>query len=170
MTDCLGKKFEAKVKSDWDKIHGAVLERLYDVAIGYATVSNVADFVGYYHPTLYYIECKTTQGNTLNFAQLTQYDKLIERTGIYGVVPGVVLWFYDHDIVCFIHINEIKKMKENGCKSVNVKMLDGEFNGVKYDILKIPSKKKRTYMDSDYTVLFEKYKMEGVPNGNNAEI
>ena len=37
------------------------------------------------------------------------------------------------------------------------KMLDGEFHGVTYDIFKIPSHKKRVFMDSDYIVLFEKY-------------
>jgi hypothetical protein len=40
-------------------------------------------------------------------------------------------------------------MKNNGEKSFNIKMLTDK----SYNIIEIPSEKKRVYLDSDYTVL-----------------
>jgi methyl coenzyme M reductase beta subunit len=80
---------------------------------------------------------------------LTQYDKLKEKVGIKGVRVGVVLWLIDHDCVMYIPLSSIIKMKEDGKKSINIKMLDDG----KYRIIKIPSEKKRVFLDSNYSVL-----------------
>jgi hypothetical protein len=40
-------------------------------------------------------------------------------------------------------------MKKNGEKSFNIKMLEEK----SYNIIEIPSVKKRVYLDSDYTIL-----------------
>lgn len=46
-------------------------------------------------------------------------------------------------------IEECKRLREEGYKSINIKML-GDPN---YKIYEIPSVKKRLFLDSDYTIL-----------------
>ena len=55
----------------------------------------------------------------------------------------------DHDAVVFLPVEEVKKMKEDGLKSFNIKMLKEKL----YNIIEIPSEKKRVFLDSDYSVL-----------------
>lgn len=45
----------------------------------------------------------------------------------------------------------MKKMHEDGKKSINIKMLEDNV----YNIIEIPSVKKRTFMESDYSVLLQ---------------
>lgn len=147
-----GKQFELKFKEDFIKtVSGSVIDRLYDQVSGYKSISNISDFVAYCFPLIFYLECKTHAGNTFPFQNLTQYDKLLSKVGIKGVRTGVILWMYNHDKVLYIPISTIKKMKEDGCKSFNIKMLNDKL----YNIIEIPSVKKRVYMDSDYSVLLE---------------
>ena len=133
------------------KIPNSTIDRLYDTMNGYKTISQVSDFIGYVYPNIFYLECKSHAGNTFPFDKLTQYDKLKDKVGIKGVRAGVILWLYNHDTVVYCPISTITKMKEDGKKSINIKDVDG---GV-YNIVKIPSVKKRTFMTSDYTVLTE---------------
>ena len=61
----------------------------------------------------------------------------------------MLLWFVQHDKVCYVPIATFEKLKQDGKKSVNVKMLNDDT----YRIIVIPSTKKRVFMDSDYTIL-----------------
>ena len=150
MATNLGKKFELKMKEDWKQsFPEGTIDRIYDSVSGYKTISNVCDFIAYNFPYIQYLECKSHLGNTWPFTKFTQYDKLIEKDGIKGVIAGVVLWMIEHDTVVFLPVGEVKKMKEDGLKSFNIKMLKNS----SYNIVVIPSVKKRTFMDSDYTVL-----------------
>lgn len=145
-----GKKFEKKFAYDFQKtVVGSTIDRLYDQVSGYKTICNISDFIGYIYPTIMYLECKSHQGNTFPFTALRQYDDLIKKMDIHGVRTGVVLWMIDHDKVVYIPIKSVKQMKEDGCKSFNIKMLDEK----KYRIIEIPSVKKRVFMDSDYSVM-----------------
>lgn len=125
------------------------IDRLYDTTNGFKSIANISDFIGYSYPNLFFIECKTHLGHTFPLANLTQYDKLAAKVGIKGVRAGMVLWFIDHDRVCYVPISTITKMKADGKKSVNVKMLDDK----SYNIIEIPSVKKRVFLDSDYSCL-----------------
>ena len=109
----------------------------------------MSDFIGYHYPTILYLECKSILGNTFPLANLTQYDKLKEKVGIHGVRAGVILWFRDHDRVCYVPISTVTKLKEDGKKSVNVKYLDDK----SYNIIEIPSVKKRVFLDCNYSIL-----------------
>ena len=150
MANNKGKAFEQKFKQDFQQTFPeGTIDRIYDVSSGYKTISNIADFIAYNYPNMYYLECKSHLGNTFPLANLTQYDKLKEKVGIKGVRVGVILWFIDHDVVCYIPLRSITKMKEDGKKSVNIKMLAE----ASYRIIEIPSEKKRVFLDSDYTVL-----------------
>lgn len=145
-----GKAFEEKFYQDWKKsFPNGTINRIYDTMNGYKSISNVSDYIGYSYPNIMYLECKSHKGNTWNFNYFTQYEKLLEKIGIKGVIAGVILWMIDLDKVVFLPIEEVKKMKDNNCKSFNIKMLNEKV----YNIIEIPSVKKRVYMDSDYSVI-----------------
>ena len=144
-----GKQFEKKFANDFLKIENSSLDRLYDVTSGYKSISQISDFIGYIYPNIFYLECKTHKGNTFPLANLTQYEKLLPKVGIKGVRVGMILWMIEHDIIVYIPISSIKKMKEDGKKSFNIKMLKENT----YRIIEIPSVKKRVFLDADYSVL-----------------
>ena len=148
----LGKQFEEKFKEDFSKLEDISIDRLYDTTAGYKSISTVCDFICYHFPNEFYIECKAYTGNTFNFAKLTQYDKLLKKSGIRGVRAGVVLWMIDHDRVFYIPVSTIKQMKDDGKKSFNINVVNDE--NFLYRVIEIPSKKKVKFMDSDYSVLF----------------
>jgi hypothetical protein len=150
MANNKGKAFEAKFKKDFLlTMPNSTIDRLYDSTSGYKTISNISDFIGYSYPNIYYLECKSHLGNTWNFVNFTQYDKLKEKVGIPGVRAGVVLWMIDHDQVVYMPVSTVTKMKEDGYKSYNVKMVADKT----YNIREIPSVKRRVFLDSDYSSL-----------------
>ena len=142
-----GKKFEERFKLDWVNSTGGVIVRLYDNTSGYLSISNVSDYICYKYPNIFFIECKSHKGSSIPFSAITQYDKLIKFSNIFGVRSGVVLWLYEKDIVLYIPVIVIKQLKDIGEKSVGIRHLD------EYDIIKIPSEKLRVFMKSDYSVL-----------------
>jgi hypothetical protein len=145
-----GKAFEAKFKMDFQQsFPEGTIDRIYDSVTGYKSISNISDFIGYNYPYMYYLECKSHLGNTFPLTKLTQYDALLPKVGIKGVRAGVVLWFIDHDTIVYVPISSVTKMKEDGKKSVNIKMLDDDT----YRLIKIPTQKKRTFLDGDFSVL-----------------
>ena len=146
-----GKAFESKFKEDWIVSYPlSFIYRLNDQLSGYKVVSkNICDFICFNDGILYLIECKSHNGNTFPLANLTQFDKLKEKVGIPGVRAGVILWMIDHKKVLYIPVSTFKKLKEDGKKSVNIKMLADK----SYNIIEIPSTKKRVFMDSDYSCL-----------------
>ena len=146
-----GKAFEDKFKADFSKLEGVSLDRLYDPVSGFNGIRNICDFLGYKYPNIFYLECKSSQDNTWNFSAYSQYEKQLTKVGIYGVRVGVVLWMIKHDVVVYLPTKTIQKMKLDNKKSFNIKELYND----KYRIIKIPSVKKRVFMDSDYSVLFD---------------
>lgn len=150
-----GKQWEAKFKNDFLKIPYSTLDRLYDSMNGFKSISTVSDFIGFIgNPdtqsgNIYYLECKSTLGNTFPIANLTQFDKLNEKSGKPGVRAGVVLWFINHDCVWYVPVSTIAKMKAAEKKSINVRTdLDAGYN-----IIKIPAVKRRVFLDCDYSIL-----------------
>ena len=152
MSTNLGKAFEQRFKLDFIKsFPDGTIDRLVDSVSGFKTVSNVSDFIGYSFPQIMYLECKSCLGNTFPLSNLTQYEKLCTKVGIKGVRAGVILWMRDHDKILYVPISSITKMKKDGKKSVNIKMLNEDT----YKILVIPTEKKRTFLEGDYTVLMQ---------------
>jgi len=147
-----GKAFEDKFKADFTKSLGpeATIDRLYDSTSGWR-ISNISDFIAYFYPYIFYIECKSKEGNTFPFSNLTQYEDLLVKVGKKGVRAGVVIWFIDHDKVIYVPISSITKMKEDGKKSINIRTIDED--GYKY--FNVPSTKKRVFLDSNYCILME---------------
>ena len=56
------------------------------------------------------------------------------------------------DRVIFAPIEQIKKMKEDKKKSINLKKEDDKV----YNLIEVPSVKKRTFMTSDYSCILPK--------------
>lgn len=152
MATTLAKEFEAKVKEDWLKLGNVSIDRLYDPEGGYFGISNISDFIAYHYPSIYYLEVKTIKGNTFPLSNLKQYDKLIKKKGIKGVNAGVIIWFYEHENkIIYVPIEVIEQLKKDEKKSFNVKYIDSK----EYFCIPIPSVKKRTYYDSDYSILLQ---------------
>lgn len=149
MSDNKGKAFEAKFKRDFaSTVSDSSIDRIYDVVSGYKSIKNICDFIGYKYPNIFYLELKSHRKASLPFENITQYDKLVEKVGIPGVRAGVILWLYEKDIVMYVPISTITKMKNDGKKSVGLKAIEEGYN-----IKIIPSVKKRVFMDSDYSCL-----------------
>ena len=149
MSDNLGKKFEQRFKEDFGKIPGTSIDRIYDVTSGYFGLRNICDFIAYYYPYIFYMECKSINGNTFPLSNLKQYDKLLGKKDIKGVKAGVVLWFKDHDKILYIPIQTFEKLKQDDKKSFNIKYLETK----EYKAIEIPTTKKKTFLVGDYTVL-----------------
>ncbi len=149
MANNRGKQFEAKMREDWKATMSKCIDRLYDSMSGYVSISNISDFIAFKKPNIFYIECKSHEGNTFPISCLTQYDKLTCKVGIDGVRAGVILWMIDHDTVLYVPISTFTKLIEDGKKSFNIKMVGDE----NYPSLVIPSVKKRVFMDSDYSCM-----------------
>lgn len=146
-----GKKFEARIKLDFQKIPNVSIDRIYDTQSGYKTISNISDFIVYKYPNIFYIEAKSHKGNTFPLSCLTQYPKLILKKDIPGVRAGVILWMIDHDKILYIPISTFQKLYRDKKKSFNINMI-GDKN---YKSIIIPAKKLISFFECDFTVLFD---------------
>lgn len=146
-----GKEFESRFAKDWKKAFPSTfILRLRDNTSGYKFNSkNPCDFICFPNDNLYLLEVKSHYKNRFPFSNLTQYDDLISYRNCKNIKIGVVIWFIDHDRIIFVDIDTIEKMKMDGLKSVNIRLIDKQ--GYKYT--EIPSTKKRVYLESDYTIL-----------------
>ncbi len=153
MTYSLGKKFEAKVKGDWEtSLPDNTIIRLPDQQSRYYGQSrNICDYLGFAFSKLFMIECKETKENTFNFAKLTQYEDLLEYDNKLGTYPGVLLWFSKHDVVIWVNVRTIKQMKNDGKKSINIKDVLED----KYKFYIISTEKLRTFMKCDFNKFVE---------------
>ena len=146
-----GKQWEEKVKEDLSKLMDVSLERVPDQVSGFKSTSqNPCDFYCYVYPHFYYIEAKSVNGNTFG-VDFAQYDRLLVRSGRKGVRTGVLLWWIPHQKVAYIPIKTFEKLKKDGKKSVNIKMLGTD----EYRIIEIPSVTKRILPTCDYNVLLD---------------
>ena len=167
MAGDLGKKFEDKFRENWKKCFpGTFIYRLPDQQSGYGGggSSNPCDFFCYPGNCMVMAECKAHAGMSIPFSAIRQYDKMLEYKGLAKTFPGVVVWFYEKDTVIWVSIEEMEKMKADGEKSIGLRMIDDKKPYRKlYNIITIPSKKLRTFMESEYNYLVE------VLNGDRSE-
>ena len=154
MAENLGKLFEAKFKADWKKsFPNTFIYRLKDIMNGYKDTSgNPCDFLCFPGIALFMVECKEHKGASIPFAAIPQYERLLSYKGLPNVYPGAVIWFSEKDIVVWVSIEEMEKMIKNGEKSIGLRMLENKL----YNIIILPSIKKRTYMETDYSILVDK--------------
>lgn len=145
-----GKQYENCVKENWRRTFPrGFLYRIRDQVSGLKGSTNISDFIGYVSGILFLIECKSHQGNIFPLVNLTQYNNLLAYQGIPGIRMGVFLWMIDHGVEVYIPISTITAMKKDGIKSFNIKMLQKQ----DYRIFVFPSKRKRVFLESDYSLL-----------------
>ena len=146
-----GKAFEQKFKECWMKsFPNSFIYRLPDQLSSYLTVSqNPGDFICFTNKRLFLIECKSHDGASIPFTAIPQYERLLNYKNIPDVYPGIVIWFKEKDKVLWVPIDVAEKIYKDGNKSIQLKMFEKNL----YNIIEIPSTKKRVFMDSDYTIL-----------------
>lgn len=147
-----GKSWEDKFRKDWQKCFpDTFVFRLKDQMTGYKETSgNPCDFLCFPgNNQLFMVECKEHRGASIPFTAIPQYERLLEYKDCPHTFPGVMLWLSEKDKVMWISIQEMEKMVQDGKKSIGLKMLKEK----SYNIIEIPSIKKRVYLDSDYTIL-----------------
>jgi len=146
-----GKEFEGKFIISFKELPNSSIDRLYDPTAGFKGIKNICDFIAYVFPYIHYIETKSTKGNTFPFDRLTQYDQLLNKKGIFGVNAGAVIWFIEHQKICWVDIEEFERLKKENYKSINVKMIGDP----KYSVIEIPTTPLRVHLKADYTKLLE---------------
>lgn len=151
-----GKQFEEQIKAGFITVPDLVIERLPDPQNGYAGVRNICDFFVYSFPFLMFLECKSCYGHRLPFSNITenQWNGLLEKSKYSGVVAGYMVWFIDHDITVFIPATVLKKMKDNGAKSIR---FDDPI--ISSDCIKVAGKKKRVFFDYDMVSFLQSLKV-----------
>jgi len=156
-----GKQFEQVIQQAFEKVPNTSVVRLHDQTTGYRGSSNHCDFIVYHKPYEFHIECKSVHGNTLSIfsnpkpdkhAVLhgfygnitdTQWEGLLEKSKIPGVIAGVICWWIDKDVTKFIPIQMLQRMKDKTAKSIRYDIL--ACGG--YYTIEIKGKKKRVFFD-----------------------
>jgi len=150
----LGKKFEELFKLDWKRCFpDTFIFRLKDDLAGFKNASqNPCDFMCFPGNYLFLVETKEHHGASIPFTAIPQYERLLKYKDLPNVYPGVIIWFSEKDLVMWVSINDMEKMVLNGEKSIGIRMLKNKL----YNIIVLPSVKKRVYLEVDYTPLIPK--------------
>lgn len=142
-----GKQFEEHIREAFEKLTDVSIDRLHDQTNGFKGSQNICDFIVYQKPYEYYFECKSVHGNTLPFTNITdtQWQGLLKKSQIKGVIAGIICWWVDLDETWFIPIWVIEDAKSvMNAKSINLKHphMQGYWTF-------IPGKKKRVFFEYD---------------------
>lgn len=156
----LGKKFEDRVKKDWEEqFPNTFFIRLPDQQSRYkGQSSNVSDFLGFVNGKLFPIECKETKETTFNFKMnlgvgdtkrktKSQYERLLEHKDDENTYPGVILWFSKFNVIVWLDITKIEQMVKDDLKSFNIKMIEDN----SYNVIVVPTRKLRTFLQCDFS-------------------
>ena len=158
-TQDIGKKWEERFRKDYKRCFpNTLIYRLPDQQSGYAGggSANPCDFLCYTGDCVLMIECKAHAKASIPFTAIPQYERMLDYKGLDKTYPGVVIWFYEKDIVIWVSIEEMEKMVNDGEKSIGLRMIDEKKPYKKeYNIITLPSVKLRTFMETDYTFLVE---------------
>lgn len=154
-----GKELEEKIKDAFEKFDKCELNylRLYDITMGYKNIKNPSDFIAYRYPTQFFIECKSTKGNTLNFHDISQIDDLAERSKTKGTRAGVFIWYIEHKETYWVDIRYILDLRDKlFAKSVNIKNLRA-LELPNDLVFKLDGVTKRVFTEYDLSSFFDYY-------------
>lgn len=118
-----GKDFEVEIRKCLEILPNVSFDRLPDPMAGYSGVKNICDFSMYNYPHMFFLECKSLYGNTLNYKGAitqNQWDGMFEKSKIKGCIAGVCVWFIDYDVTAFVKIQDLHDHKNSGAKSLNI--------------------------------------------------
>lgn len=145
MSDTVGKKAEAKIQEWLDRpAEGYSFDRIPDQMTGFFGSKNICDFTCFKSPYMYYIESKATENDRFDFSMLTetQHDGLLAKSQIENVFGWVIVLFVTYKRAFVIDIREIKRLEDEGKKSINIKKIDKWT--IKYKELRtIPNNRKQ---------------------------
>ena len=173
-----GKQFESCIEQAFKKVPETSVVRLHDQTTGTLGSSNHCDYIVYKKPYEYHIECKSVHGNTLSihstpkpdrFGVLhgfygaitdTQWEGLLDRSYIPGVIAGVVCWWVDKDVTRFIPIQVLEYLYKRGDKSIRydfdfTALMITPYGEFSYPIVDIHGEKKRIFFDYDMEQFFK---------------
>ena len=153
----LGKKWEDKFKATYEKqFPETLIYRLPDQQSGYGGSggSNPCDFMCYPKTCVLMVECKSHKGVSISFNDIRQYDKMLNFKGLYKTYAGVLVWFYEKDVIIWVSIEEMEKMVNDGEKSIGLRMIKENYPK-KYRIIEVPATKLRTFMEANLEYLVE---------------
>ena len=142
-----GKDFEHVIRECFERIDDVSIDRLHDQTNGYKGSQNICDLIVYRQPYEHYFECKSVHGNTLPFSDITetQWNGLLAKSQIEGVIAGIICWWIDLDETWFIPIWVLEDAKQvMNDKSLNLKRPHMQGYWVHID-----GKKKRVFFDYD---------------------
>lgn len=159
-----GKDFEAQIRIAFESIDDVSIDRIPDQMSGFAGGSNICDFIVYDCPSIYYIECKSFYGNTMSIYSNTekkhygnisdtQWEGLLKKSKIKGVVAGYMIWAIDWDKTFFVSAEDMKVWRDAGHKSINMKeyidiphfAIEGKKRRVLFDYNMIPFLRGENY-------------------------
>lgn len=150
MPEDYGKKAEKKIREWLDRPEeGYCFERIPDQMTGQFGSKNKCDFTLYKSPYMYYIESKSVLHDRFDFANISdyQYESLLDRSKIDGVFGYVIVLFVDHKRAFILDINDIKALKDQGVKSLNIKKIAKW--GIPYKEIKTIPNKRKELLDYD---------------------
>lgn len=150
-----GKKFEEIFKQDWKSAFpNTFIFRINDQITGYKITSqNPCDYLCFPKDKLFMVECKSHDGSSIPFTAMPQYERLLAYKDMPNVCAGFVIWFKEKDVVIWADISVVDQIYKDGNKSIQLKMLEKS----SYNLLVLPSEKKRVYLSTDYSKLLEYY-------------
>lgn len=125
--DGLGKKAEGKIKEWLDKPEeGYSFDRIPDQQTGWWGSTNICDFTCFKSPYMCYIESKATWEDRFDFNMLTdvQHNGLLDKSKISNVFGLVIVLFATYKRAFVLDIREIKRLEDEGKKSINIKKID----------------------------------------------
>lgn len=155
-----GKQFENVIEKAFKKVPNTSIVRLHDQTTGYLGSTNHCDFIVYNKPFEYHLECKSVHGNTLSIHSIpkqdkngklhgfygnitdTQWEGLLEKSKIPGVIAGVICWWIDKDVTKFIPIQALEYERFIGAKSIR-------YDSKMFSSIEIKGNKKRVFFDYD---------------------
>ena len=147
-----GKQFEEVIRKAMESVDEISVDRIHDQTTGFKGSQNICDFIVYRYPYQYYFECKSVHGNRLPLHNITatQWNGLLDKSKIPGVVAGVICWWIDKDVTRFIPIKTLAVMKEYDFKSYkyDVDVYQGERSYI------ISGENKRVFFDYDMRGFF----------------
>jgi hypothetical protein len=124
-----GKDFEKCIKESLVNLPNVSFDRLPDPMAGYSGIRNICDFSMFCSPDMFYLECKSHYGNTLNYASditKNQWDGMLEKSRIYRCIAGVCVWYIDYDLTVFVNIRDLNEHRKSGAKSLNISDITGD--------------------------------------------
>lgn len=163
-----GKEFEDQIRKGLQAVEDSWVERLPDQVSRFKGSNNPSDFIFYKYPRMFYLECKSTEEDTLSFEKITQWQDLLERARVNGIVAGVMVWFINRDETYFIDIRLLECMRQEGYKSIPWDchwVIDKRIEGWTDYWTTIRGVKKRVYFDYDMNLFMQD--IEYIYGGND---